>query len=215
MDWEDYYETMGYDVLGGGHFQTVGAPAGFARAAPAAAPRGPVMPALRPAQFARPMMAAPVTYGAGAPTPALMPPRPAWRNELAPGVSYPGEGLQPLPLTPSLNNGVFTAAIQAITFTARPQAPFRAERLLTSVRRTGAAGVLILAQSLFVGRQLQLLQQGNFDIEFFSPTAFGVRLALDPAAPGIDIVMNCVTSPAVAGTDTVAVSMMLLGRSIR
>lgn len=211
MDWEEYYETMGDDVLGS-QFQTVGA-AGFARAAPAAVPRiGPAMPALRaaPAKFGRP-----VSYGAGAPTPAIMPPRPAWRNELAPGVAYPGEGLQPLPLSPSLNNGVFTAAIQAITFTARPQAPFRAERLLTSVRRTGAAGVLILAQSLFVGRQLQLLQQGNFDIEFFSPTAFGVRLALDPAAPGIDIVMNCVTSPAVAGTDTVAVSMMLLGRSIR
>lgn len=208
MDWEEYYETMG-DVLGEG-FQTVGV------GVPAAGSWGGVAPKLKAAPHGVLARARPaVSYGPGRPTPALMPPRPAWRNELAPGVAYPGEGLQPLPLTPSLNNGVFTAAIQNIAFTARPQAPFRAERLITSVRRTGAAGVLILASSFFVGRQMQLVQTGTFDVEFFSPTAFGVRLALDPAAPGIDITINAGATPAVAGTDTVAVSMILLGRSIR
>ena len=120
-----------------------------------------------------------------------------------------------LPLTPSAGNGVFVAALNTITFTARPQVPFRSERLIATVRRTGAAGVIILATTFQIGRQNQMVQTGSFDIEQFSATAFGVRLALDPAEPGIDITLVCSASPAVAGADTVAVSLLLLGRAIR
>lgn len=144
-----------------------------------------------------------------------VPRKPQWRNQLAPGVPNPGQGLEPLPLQPNVNNGVFTAAIHNIQFTARPQAPFRAERLLTSVRRTGAAGVQIQATNLFIGRRLQLVELGNFDIEFFSPTAFGVRLNLVASEPGVLIRIDCIDTPAVAGADTVAVSMMFLGHTIR
>jgi hypothetical protein len=147
-----------------------------------------------------------------------LPPKPAWRNQLAPGVPMPGEGLQPLPLTPSLNNGVFTSGFTSISFTARPQAPFHPERLLASVRRTGtaAAGNIIAAQNLFVGRDLQLVELGQFDVEFFSPTAFGVRLQLDAAQPGVLISIDCkAIGAALTTTDTLAVSLMFLGRSIR
>lgn len=144
-----------------------------------------------------------------------LPPKPGWRGQIAPGVGMPGEGLEPLPLTPLTNNGVFTAAVHAITFQGEPQAPFRPERLVTSVRRTGAAGTLILAQSIFVGRDLQLVELANFDIEFFGPTAFGMRLSLKACGPGQKIRIPCIDSPAVAGADTVAVSMMILGRTIR
>jgi len=145
-----------------------------------------------------------------------MPNKPAWRQQLAPGVAMPGQGLEPLPLTPSANGGVFDAANPAITFSARPQAPFRAERLLASVRRSAGAGaVLILAQSLFVGRQLQLVELGAFDIEFFSPTAFGVRLQLVQADPGVLITMPCQGGIAVPAGETVSVSLMFLGRTIR
>ena len=147
-----------------------------------------------------------------------LPPKPPWRRQIAPGVPVPGEGLQPLPLKPSLNNGVFTSGFTSIQFTARPQAPFHPERLLASVRRTGtaAAGNIITAQNLFVGRDLQLVELGGFDIEFFSPTAFGVRLQLDAAQPGVLISIDCTAVGAtLTSTDTLAVSLMFLGRSIR
>lgn len=141
--------------------------------------------------------------------------KPAWRQQLAPGVPTPGQRLQPLPMTPSANNGVFSAAFTAINFVARPQVPFRTERILASVRRTGAAGITVLAQNIFVGRQLQLVELGGgFDIEFFGPTAFGVRLALDACQPGVEVRISCVTSGVPAGMDTLATSILLLGRSV-
>lgn len=145
-----------------------------------------------------------------------VPRKPAWRNQVAPGVAPPGVGLEPLPLVPTLNGGVFTAAFPNITFQARPQAPFRAERLLVSVRRSAGAGaVTILAQNIFVGRQLQLVELGTFDVEFFSPTAFGVRLNLVQADPGMLVRLDCTGSIAVPAGETVSVSMMFLGQTIR
>lgn len=139
---------------------------------------------------------------------------PAWRARLAPGVPAPGYGMQPLPLVPQTANGVFAAATTFISFQARPQAPFRAERLLASVRRSGAAGVTILATNFFVGRDLQLVELGSFDIEFFTSGAFGVRLALSQAEPGQLIRIDCQTSVAPAGADTLSVSMLILGQTV-
>lgn len=146
-----------------------------------------------------------------------VPAKPSWRQgQLAPGVPGPSQGLEPLPLTPNLNGGVFDPANPAIDFTARPQAPFRAERLLASVRRSaGAGGILILCQALFIGRELQQVESGPFDVEFFAPTAFGVRLNLAPAEPGILIRLILNANPIVPVGETVAVSMMFLGRTIR
>jgi len=141
--------------------------------------------------------------------------KPAWRKQIAPGVPDPGQGLEPLPLTPTLNGGVFDAATPNISFQARPQAPFRAERLLTSVRRTGAAGITVLAQNIFVGRNLQMVETGAFDVEFFSPTAFGVRLNLVASQPGILIRIDCNTSAVVPALESLATSMMFLGHTIR
>lgn len=142
-------------------------------------------------------------------------PQAAWRERLAPGVPVPGMGLEPLPLVPDANAGVFTAAVGAITFVARPQRPFRAERLLVNVRRTGAAGTLILATGIFVGTNLQQAQRGNIDLENFGPTAFGVRLSMIQAEPGVDIAIPAIALPVPAGADTVAVSITLLGHTVR
>jgi hypothetical protein len=145
-----------------------------------------------------------------------LPARPDWRRELAPGVPAPAEGLEPLPLQPRENAGVFDAGNPAITFEGRPQAPFRAERLIVSVTRSaGAALVRILGQGIFVGRELQLLELNNFDIEFFQANAFGVRLKLAQAQPGVLIRIPCVNSIAVAPGESVQVNMIFLGRSIR
>jgi len=145
-----------------------------------------------------------------------LPPKPAWRSQVASGVPGPGIGLQPLPLTPSANGGVFDAANPAITFSARPQAPFRGERLLVrAARSAGAGAVLILARNFFVGRELQLVELGSFDLEFFSPTAFGVRLNLVAAEPGVLITIDAFANPVVPGGETVGVSIMLLGHTVR
>ncbi len=145
-----------------------------------------------------------------------LPQRPGWRGlSVAPGVAMPSQGLEQLPLIPSANNGIFTNVVTAIEFAGRPQAPFRAERLLVRVARTGAAGIIIFGQGIFVGRMLQQVQRGNFDIEFYGPTAFGVRLNLAQATPGMDIAIPCVPSAAIGAGDSVAVSMVFLGRTIR
>jgi hypothetical protein len=183
------YETMGEEVLGDDvlGYSTVGA--------------------VRPGRLLRsPAIQRAIQVQRNAPPPA-------WRSRLAPGVPTPGYGMQPLPLVPQTAGGVFAAATTAISFQARPQAPFRSERLLASVRRSGAAGVTILAVNFFVGRDLQMVELGSFDIEFFAPGAFGVRLALSQAEPGQLIRIDCQTSVAPAGADTLSVSLLLLGQT--
>lgn len=144
-----------------------------------------------------------------------LPPKASWRTtQLAPGVQTPGQGLIPLPLIPDVAAGVFAAATTAINFQARPQKPFRAERLLATVRRSGAAGVIIFCDTMFVGTDLQTAEVGAFDIENFGPTAFGVRLCLKPAEPGVLIRLACRATPAPGGADTVAVGLMFLGQYI-
>lgn len=145
----------------------------------------------------------------------LASPKPGWRqHRLAPGVQAPGEGLIPLPLVADANGGVFTAAVLTINFQARPQKPFHPERLLVTVRRNGAAGTIVLCDTMFVGTDLQTAEIGSFDIEQYGPTAFGVRLSLKPAEPGILIRLACRANPAPAGADTVAVAMQFLGRYV-
>ncbi len=147
-------------------------------------------------------------------------PKPGWRKgQLAPGIQAPREGLEPLPLVADLNGGVFTALVPGpITFRARPQRPFRAERLLASVRRSGAstAALAAVTTGIFIGTELQQMQIGNYDLEFFGSTAFGVRLDLKPAEPGIDIGMGIQIANGAIGAapDFIAVQLLLLGRSI-
>jgi len=147
-----------------------------------------------------------------------LPPKPAWRNEvIVPGVMAPSTGLEPLPLVPDAGGGTFSALVTNITFRARPQRPFRSERLLAQVFRNGASASALAAvtNGIFVGTNLQQLQIGSFNLEFFAPTAFGVRLDMQPAEAGIDISINVILTGALAGADTIGVQLLLLGSSIR
>lgn len=149
-----------------------------------------------------------------------LPPKAPWRQgQLAPGVHTPGQGLIPLPLVPDAgtgvpNVGIFSATVGTINFSARPQKPYHAERLLVTVRRTGAAATIILCTTMFVGTDLQTAEVGAFDVEQFGPTAFGVRLQLKPAEPGILIRLTCQAIPIPGGADLVNVAMQFLGRYI-
>lgn len=153
-----------------------------------------------------------------------LPPAPGWRHrEAAPGVPLPGQGMELLPLTPDLAAGAFSVANLGaiITFSARPQRPFRPERFLVTVKRfpDAVAGIpqqIAESDGIFVGTTLSQLTNGRFDIENFDKTAFGVRMQLVPAAPGIDLKISvALAGPALTGTQSIIVSMLFMGRSIQ
>ena len=153
-----------------------------------------------------------------------LPPKPGWRRRvITAGVPKPGQGLELLAFVPDSAGGVFdsTNVGAVITFSARPQRPFRAERLLATVRRVpdAVAGLppgIALCDGIFVGTTLSQLSRGAFDIENFSPTAFGVRMSLVPAEAGIDITLPIrLFGPAPTGTQAVLVSLLFMGRSIQ
>ena len=142
--------------------------------------------------------------------------RPQWRDtQLAPGVISPDQGMLPLPMTGSTGSNTFAAALQTITFEGQIQKPFRGERLLVSTTRVGASATGRLIAQLFVGTDLQQLDVPGFDAEQVgTPNAFGVRLTMKPSQPGVKIRLVCTLSGAIAGTDTIATTVTLLGRLV-
>ena len=141
--------------------------------------------------------------------------KPGWReSQLAPGVIAPDQGMLPLPLIGQPSN-TFALATQNITFSGTLQKPFRGERLLVSTVRTGASATGIILASLFVGTDLQQLDVTQFDAEQVgAPNAFGVRLSMSPAQPGVLIRLVCGLSSPIAAADTIFCSVSLLGRVI-
>jgi hypothetical protein len=141
--------------------------------------------------------------------------KPHWReSQLAPGVIAPDQGLLPLPMAGTPSN-TFSLAVQNITFVGQLQKPFRGERLLVSTVRTGATATGLLLGQLFVGTDLSQLDVTQFDVEQVGdPNAFGVRLAVKPAQPGVLIRLVVALSTPIAGADTIQTSVTLLGRNI-
>jgi hypothetical protein len=138
--------------------------------------------------------------------------RPSWRDgQLAPGVIAPDQGLLPLPMG-TFN---FTATAQTNTFTGQVQKPFRGERWLIRVVRTGTSAVGTILALIFVGTDLAMLDTNPVDLESLAnPAAFGVRLTMKPAQPGVSIKAICTLGTALTSTDTINVTLQLLGRNI-
>ena len=138
--------------------------------------------------------------------------RPGWRSgQLAPGVIAPDQGLLPLPM----GNFTFALAAQTNTFSGQLQKPFRGERLLVTTVRTGTSAVGRLLGQIFVGTDLSALDIAPVDLEQLGASnAFGVRLTMKPAQPGVFIRIVTVLSSALTTTDTIFTSMQLLGRNI-
>ena len=143
--------------------------------------------------------------------------KPEWReSQLAPGVIAPDQGLLPLPLSPNNGTGTFDVTTNQITFEGQIQKPFRGERVLVSTVRTGASAVGRLITQLFVGTDLQQGDVPGFDIEQLGdPQAFGVRLTMKPAQPGVFIRFISTLNVPVTGADTIITTMTLLGRIIQ
>lgn len=146
-----------------------------------------------------------------------LPPKPTWRREVAPGVSPPGEGLEQLPLTPDANSGLFTPTVTDIGFGARPQRPFRGERIIAIVSRSaGATGVIpIINPGIFVGTQLVGAELGDTPLEIFAPNAFGVRLSFFQATPGMLLNIPVRLRGTIPVGESIAVSVAIIGRTVR
>jgi len=141
--------------------------------------------------------------------------KPRWRNQMAPGVPVPGYGVFPIPLTPLVANGIFTGGNTQIEFRAVAQIPFRGERLLARVGRVGttAAGALVFANNgVHIGIRPQVGVLGPINLEDYQAGAFGVRMVMQPATQGAEIRIFAFVNPAVTGTDTLALSLQILGR---
>lgn len=138
--------------------------------------------------------------------------KPGWRNsQLAPGVIAPDQGLLTLPM----GGFTFTATAQTNTFSGQVQKPFRGERFLMRVVRTGTTATGTILAQLFVGTDLAMLDVAPVDLESLAdPQAFGVRLTMKPAQPGVFIRALCTLDTVLTTTDTIKVSLQLLGRNI-
>lgn len=138
--------------------------------------------------------------------------KPGWRQgQLAPGVIAPDEGLLTLPM----GSFTFTASAQTNTFQGQVQKPFRGERFLIRVVRTGTTATGTILAQLFVGTDLAMLDVAPVDLESLAnPQAFGVRLTMKPAQPGVFIRALCTLDTVLTTTDTIKVSLQLLGRNI-
>lgn len=142
-------------------------------------------------------------------------PNPPWFQS-AFGVSPNTEQMHILPLTPQANNGIFSATVATISYQARPQRPFRGERPLVTMQATGttSVGVQPFSTLITVGVIPQQVEIGNIPISLWAPTAFGVRLAMTDAAPGvlINFPVQLPTPNPITTTDTLFVQISLIGR---
>jgi len=147
-----------------------------------------------------------------------LPPKPQWRHgELAHGVQTPDTGMFPLPLSGTAGTNTFTATVPTITFQGSLQKPYRAERLIFIVTRVGTSAANLRAQGqMFIGTDLQQGELGLLDFESLGAvTAFGTRLTLTPANPGIFIRLQCqLVGGALAGSDQILVNTYFLGQII-
>lgn len=144
-----------------------------------------------------------------------LPAKPGWRQQLAPGVIQPDEGLLPLALTGPGGNTTFSATVNSIIFQGSLQKPFRGERVLVTTTRTGTSSTGRLLTLPFVGTDLQLADVTPIDIEQLgSPQSFGTRLTMHAAEPGVLFRMSIALSTALTGTDTIAAQITILGRVI-
>jgi hypothetical protein len=145
--------------------------------------------------------------------------RARWAQQLragAPGAPAIAEMMLPL----GFGSFTFTAGgPTSITLTATPQLAFRGERLIISSTATSLtqgvdANALFTVDDLKVGQRSQLVSASALPASAFSAIAFGVRLAVDPCAPGILISLKIsYIGAALTGTDTATVTAVVLGRS--
>ena len=142
-----------------------------------------------------------------------------WARQLrqgAPGAPAISEMMLPLGL--GSTTFVFGGQTSA-TLTAIPQLAYRGERIFLSAFAT-IGGNTVDASGFFevsdikVGQRSQLVSPQSIPASAFQATAFGVRLAVDPAVPGIVISVSVrYIGPALGAADTATITGTILGRA--
>lgn len=143
----------------------------------------------------------------GAPPP--MPTSAPWRPMMAPGSPPLGEGHVPIPLNPETFGGSWgnttgggAAAGATITFSARPQKPFKTSRLLIRGTKSGATAIGNLIGQTFIGTDLQQGEVGNIDLESLgAANAFDTWVSFKQAEPGVWIRVLATLTAFPTGTD--------------
>jgi len=142
-------------------------------------------------------------------------PTPRWMNATtSQGVSRPQEEMDFLPFSQVLltDDG---GSLNGILI-ARPQRPFRGERLVMSAidAAADAGNAIVIDPAIYVGAVQVGASQGSTPISTFSARAFGVRLSLPAAGQGteIKIFVRALVPPVSANYIVTAV---LIGRAMR
>ena len=146
---------------------------------------------------------------------------PRWAAHLTgQGVSRPAEEMDTLPFTST----ALTLRDPTGSATALPQRPFRGERIIAvaTLLDTAAPGVftnasdfVTISPAIFVGAVQVGASQGDVPLSAFAANAFGVRLAFPPAGQGTRIFIPYVSQVPLAATQTIAVSITVIGRAVR
>lgn len=142
--------------------------------------------------------------------------RPEWRDhQLAPGVQAPDQGMVPLGLAPSNGTGIFALGVTQLDYVGKLQKPFRGERIMARVVRTGASATGTLLAQIFVGTDLQQGSIRGVNIENIGDVnGFGVRMTMSPAQPGVEFTFVVRPTVSLAGADTIALDIEVMGRII-
>jgi len=149
-----------------------------------------------------------------------------WRPMMAPGSPPLGEGHVPMPLTAETFSGQWTAAGGGgappgtlITFSARPQKPFKLTRILartTVVSNADGTAIGTPIGQLFVGTDLQQGELGFIDLATIGAGgSFDTWVSCKQAEPGVLIRLQTgltvYPSDTTTHTDTVLVTITVLG----
>lgn len=145
---------------------------------------------------------------------------PPWRPMVAPGTPPVGEGHVALPLSAETFNGTWGAGATPagaptgtqITFSGRPQKPFKPARMIVRGTKSGATAIGTLIGQVFVGTDLQQGELGNLDLESIgAATAFDTWISFKQAEPGVWIRAQCTLTAFPTGTDFETYVINVLG----
>ena len=144
---------------------------------------------------------------------------PPWRPMMAPGSPPLGEGHVPLPLTAETYGGSWgnTAGGGApsgttIIWSARPQKPFKANRIIARGTKSGPSAIGNIIAQVFVGTDLQQGELGFFDLESIgAANAFDTWISFKQVEPGVWLRLQGQLTAYPTGTDFETYTISVLG----
>jgi hypothetical protein len=142
-----------------------------------------------------------------------------WRAMMAPGSPPLGEGHVPIPLNPETFGGSWgnttgggAPAGTQITFSARPQKPFKTSRLLIRGTKSGTTAIGNLIGQVYIGTDLQQGEVGNIDLESLgAANAFDTWVSFKQAEPGVWIRVLGTLTAFPTGTDFESYTVTAIG----